>query len=133
MCREDYEGMIDRRLFLKLTSSVAAASALGSLPVVANASSHEATDGGVSADYAGGAWQAPGTYLLSGRVRFVEPFVEISGIANSQQISWSPGSLSSPVASFKSYEHFAEPWKPRQIRVRGGQLEALTLVPLDPG
>ena len=57
-------------------------------------------------------------------------FVQISGITNAQQISWTPGSLSTPVASFSSFERFDAPWRMPEIRVSGGQLEALRVVPL---
>jgi hypothetical protein len=108
---------IDRRLFLKMTGVVAIA---GSLPALASWSERANT-----ADV-----QPPGTYLISGRVRLEQPTVQISGITNAQQISWSPGSLSTPVASFSSFERFETPWRMPEIRVSGGQLEALRVVPL---
>jgi len=77
--------------------------------------------------------RAPGSYLISGRVRLQVPLVTISGIANAQQISWSPGSLSPAVASFSSFERFDRPWQTPQIQVSGGQLEALRIVRLDFG
>ena len=125
--------MIDRRLFLKLTGCVAAATALDALPVAAQGYADDAPD---AADASGGARPvllAPGTYQLSGRVRLQESVVEISGITNAQQISWSPGSIRSPFASFTSFERFEQPWLMPEIRVRGGQLEALTVLPLDFG
>jgi hypothetical protein len=66
-------------------------------------------------------------------VRLQEPLVEISGITNAQQISWSAGAISSPVATFTSFEQFEQPWQMPEVRVRGGQLEALSVVPLDFG
>ncbi len=59
-----------------------------------------------------------------------EPLVEISGITNAQQISWSRG-LAPQMASFTSFEYFDQPWRMPEIRVRGGQLEALAVVPID--
>ena len=118
--------MIDRRLFLKLTGLAAAASALGPLPVAAQ--------GRVDDPPAAPAptLQAPGTYQITGRVRFQEPLVEISGITNAQQISWSNlGGATPPVAGFSSFEHFDQPWTMPEIRVRGGQLEALAVVPIE--
>jgi hypothetical protein len=125
--------MIDRRFFLKLTGFVAAATALDALPVAAQGHPDDAPG---AADVSGGErpiWRAPGTYQVSGRVRLQEPFVEISGIANAQQISWSPGAIGSPFASFTSFERFEQPWLMPDIRVRGGQLEAVTVLPLDFG
>jgi hypothetical protein len=66
-------------------------------------------------------------------VRLQEPLVEISGITNAQQVSWSAGSLRSGLASFTSFERFDEPWQMPDIRVRGGQIETLAVVPLDFG
>jgi hypothetical protein len=115
---------MDRRVFLKLTGllAVAAASARATLPVAAQA----LRDDGVT--------RPPGTYQITGRVRLYEPLVEIDGITNAQQISWSDlGNSTSPVAGFSSFEHFDAPWKMPDIRVRGGQLEGLAVVPIDLG
>ena len=122
--------MIDRRFFLKLTGLAVAASALEALPARAQGDAHDAPAGVATLDAPASILQAPGTYQLSGRVRLDEPLVEISGITNAQQISWSAGSLRSPVASFTSFEQFDQPWQMPEIRVRGGQLETLTVVPL---
>jgi hypothetical protein len=125
--------MIDRRFFLKLTGFVAAATALDALPVAAQGDADEVPG---AAGVSGGQTpivRAPGTYQVSGRVRLQEPVVEISGITNAQQISWSPGAISSPFASFTSFERFEQPWLMPEIRVRGGQLEALSVLPLDFG
>jgi len=122
--------MMDRRFFLKLTGFVAAAGALEALPVAA----HERSDDTPHVAGAGSAMQPalpPGTYQFSGRVRLEEPLVEISGITNAQQISWSADAMASPVASFTSFEYFERAWQIPEIRVRGGQLEALTVLPLD--
>jgi hypothetical protein len=112
--------MIDRRFFLKLTGLVAAASALDVLPAAAQG----------HAEGTPPALRAPGTYQFTGRVRLVDPLVEISGITNAQQITWSQLSMPAPVAGFTSFEHFEEPWTMPDIRVRGGQLEALAVVPV---
>jgi len=108
---------IDRRLFLKLTGVAAAAGALGSVPRVAFADA--------------GQTRAPGLYQISGRVRLEEPVVSISGITNAQQISWTAGSLSTPVASFSSFEQFDRPWRMPDIQVSGGRLESVQVLPLD--
>ena len=125
--------MIDRRFFLKLTGFAVAASALGALPASAQGDADDAPGGAAVLEAPTAVLQAPGMYQISGRVRLDEPVVEISGITNAQQISWSAGSLRSPVASFTSFEEFEQPWRMPGIRVRGGQLEALTVVPLDFG
>ena len=125
--------MIDRRFFLKLTGFVVAASALEARPVAAQGHADEAPDAASVVDARTSILQAPGTYQISGRVRLQKPFVEISGITNAQQISWSADALRSPVASFTSFEYFEQPWHIPEIQVRGGQLEALTVVPLDFG
>jgi hypothetical protein len=48
---------------------------------------------------------------------------------HAQQISWAGGSQS--VASFSSFEEFHAPWQMPRITVTGGQLEALSVVPVD--
>src|SRR5438309_8040641 len=106
---------MDRRLFLKFAGLFAAASSLQALPVSAQTTVLQPLN-------------APGTYQFSGRVRLDEPLVEISGITNAQQISWSALTATGsppPVASFTSFERFDAPWSMPSIRVRGGQLEAL--------
>ena len=126
----DGERRIERRTFLKLSGYVVAASALSSsvLPAVVAAES-EVDDG--AATRVAPALQPPGTYELSGQVRLIEPLVEISGITNAHQISWSPGSLSTPVTGFTSFEYFDRPWRIPEVRVRGGRLEALTVRPVE--
>jgi hypothetical protein len=109
--------MIDRRFFLKLTGLVAAGGALNAIQMPAYAEPE--------------ALQAPGTYQFSGSVRLQDPVVEISGISNSQRISWTAGALGTPVASFTSFERFERPWRTPTIQVRGGQLEALKVTPLE--
>ena len=125
--------MIERRFFLKLTGCLVAGSALDALPVLARACADDAPGAAAVVQAPTPILQAPGTYRISGQVRLHEPLVEISGITNAQQISWSAGAIRSPVASFTSFEHFDQAWQMPEIRVRGGQLEALTVVPLDFG
>jgi hypothetical protein len=128
------EPRIQRRFFLKLSGYVVAASALsaGALPAVAQAQTDEGPAVGGTGE-AATRLRPPGTYQVSGQVRLLEPLVEISGISNAHQISWSPGALSSPVTSFTSFEHFDRPWQMPEIRVRGGRLEALTVRQVDAG
>jgi len=136
--------VIDRRLLLKLAGSLAAANALGMGVTPAGAvdnANPTANPEPVGAAPVGdaappalaraeGVLQPPGTYQFSGTVRLQAPLVDISGISNAHQISWSPGALSTPVATFTSFEHFAQPWQMPAIRVEGGQLDSLSVVPL---
>jgi len=119
---------MDRRLFLRLTGLAAAtAGAFEVLPAVARASvdrSHERAT-------PDGALQDPGLYQISGRVRLDEPLVEIVGITNAQQITWSgAGGPIAPVAGFSTFETFDRPWRMPDIQVRGGTLEAISVVPV---
>jgi hypothetical protein len=102
---------MDRRLFLKLCGLSAVVAAAGGIPVAAQQT------------------RPPGLYQFTGRVRLEQPVVEINGITNAQQISWAGGSQS--VASFSSFEEFHAPWQMPRITVTGGQLEALSVVPVD--
>jgi len=108
--------MIDRRFFLKLTGLTGLAAASGVLPF------------GLA--HAAEPLQEPGLYQISGTVRLQESQVLISGISNAQQISWTPGSLSTPLASFTSFEQFDRPWQMPEIRVSGGRLEAVKVTPI---
>ena len=112
--------IIDRRLFLRMTGFVAAASALGGLPSTAQRLAAETSE-----------LRAPGSYQISGQVRLEEPMVSITGITNAQQISWTPGSLSTPLAAFSSFERFDRPWRMPEIQVTGGRLEKVQVVALD--
>lgn len=105
---------IDRRLFLKVTGAVAVIGVLEALPTAAASAPLEPP--------------APGMYQISGRVRLQEPVVTISGISNGQTISWTPGSLSTPVASFTSFERGIP-----TVQVTGGTLEGLQVTPIDFG
>ena len=128
------ERMMDRRLFLRLTGLVAAAGALAALPAATQASTGQSVDAPVAEPFAGtGSLMYPaGTYQISGRVRLHQPVVEISGITNAQQISWA-GAVgeSAPVASFTSFEEFDQPWRAPAIRVRGGELLGVAVLPVD--
>jgi hypothetical protein len=135
---------MDRRRFLietsvKVTGLVAAASAFEALPVAAAGPSYAAPAEPVR-DL--GAATRPsvarlrvheaGTYQISGLVRLDAPLVEISGISNSQQISWSgSGGSESPLASFTSFETFTGPGLTPEIRVLGGRLESVSITPVE--
>ena len=111
---------MDRRLLLKLFGVSAVLAAFDLRPVAARLTEDETPI------------RPPGLYQITGRVRLHAPVVEISGISNAQQISWADlGRSAQPVAGFSSFEHFDAPWRMPQIRVRGGQLEALSVVPID--
>jgi hypothetical protein len=57
--------------------------------------------------------------------------VAISGISNAQQISWADlARVDAPIASFSSYEVFDTPWRMPDIRVEGGRLESVAVVPV---
>jgi hypothetical protein len=116
---------MDRRLFLKLTGLAAAASAIDASSVAAQALE---TAPAKHADVL----QPPGLYQFNGRVRLDAAVVEITGISNAQQISWS-GAASGfgPIsASFSSYEQFDAPWRMPDVKVAGGRLESLAIVPV---
>jgi hypothetical protein len=119
---------MNRRTFLKLTGLAAAtAGALEVVPAAAQAivdrpREQPATDGVL---------REPGLYQITGRVRLDEPFVEIGGIANAQQITWSGlGGAMPPVAGFSSFETFDRPWRMPDIQIRGGTLETVSVVPV---
>ena len=129
---------MDRRGFLKLTGLIAAASALDVVPVAA-ASPSQATPaessrglGTMTAPTVTRlAIREPGLYQLSGLVRLEAPLVEIGGISNAQQISWSGAEASEPrVASFVSFEQVDRWGAAPSISVRGGRLESLSVTPV---
>jgi len=137
---------MDRRVFLKLTGLLAAASAFEALPVSAAGLPETAQAGLVNAGPADepvrdlmSAVQSSvarlrigeaGTYQITGTVRLDAAQAQISGITNSQQMSWS-GIGESPVVSFTSFEQFSGPGLSPEIRVSGGQIESLSIVRLD--
>jgi hypothetical protein len=118
--------MIDRRFFLKLTGFAAAASAFNALPVAA-ATQGPLTNAPATPD----GLLAPGTYQFTGRVTLHEPVVQVGGITNAQQISWSGSGSTS--AGFTSFEYFDRPWRMPEVSVRGGQLQSLAVVPVELG
>jgi hypothetical protein len=148
---------MDRRVFLKLTGLLAAASAFEALPVAASpletavtaesaramiptaesaramiptAESARAVIPSASPSVARLRVGAAGTYQITGTVRLEASSVEISGVTNSQQMSWS-GLGEAPVVSFSSFEQYAGPGLTPEIRVSGGQIESLSIVRLE--
>jgi hypothetical protein len=105
-----------RRLFLQLCGFSAVVAAAGGMPAAPQVPGDETPT------------RPPGLYQITGRVRLHESVVEIGGITNAQQISWAGSSQ--PVASFSSFEEFHSPWQMPTITVTGGQLEALSVVPV---
>lgn len=141
---------MDRRVFLKLTGMLAAASAFEALPVSAAGLPETAPAAAAQAvppsvlvtetertlvpaalpSVARLRIGEAGTYQITGTVRLDAAQAQISGITNSQQISWS-GTGESPVVSFSSFEQFSGPGLSQEIRVSGGQIESLSIVRLD--
>jgi hypothetical protein len=130
--------MMDRRVFLKLTGFAAAAGALGAFPASAAAapvvSATESVRDLVAAPrltVTRLAMREAGEYRVSGTIRLEAPTVEISGIANSQQISWSGADGQPPMlVSFTSFEQYDGLGAAPAISVRGGKLESLTVTPI---
>ena len=130
---------MDRRVFLKLTGLLAAASAFEALPVAASPLETAPATAPVR-DLVSPARPSvarlrvaeAGTYQITGTVRLGAPLVEISGLANSHQISWSGSpDAERPVTTFTSFEQYAGPGLTPEIRVSGGQIESLSIVRLD--
>lgn len=128
---------MDRRVFLKLTGMLAAASAFEALPVSAASPLETAPAVGparsivpaTSVSVARLRVAEAGTYQITGTVRLEAPQVAISGITNSQQISWAGAGR--PVATFSSFEEYAGPGLTPEIRISGGQIESLSIVRVD--
>jgi hypothetical protein len=128
-----------RRLFLKLTGLVAAASALEALPVSAaplyddtvTTSRSRTIEAISSATITRVNVSEPGLYRISGQVRLDASQVVISGISNSQTISWSgPAGDDRQVASFTTFEQIDRLSQAPEITVAGGQIESLSIVPI---
>ena len=130
-------GTMNRRHFLKLTGIVAATAALASVPATsASAEALDTDQAGAVRDLVAAprltvtrlAMRGPGDYRVTGLVRLESPIVEISGIANSQQMSWSgAGSQVVPFTSFETYDGIG---LAPEITVRGGRLESLSVTPI---
>ena len=126
-------GLMDRRVFLRLSGLFAAgAAAIKVFPASAQGGECGLSAASVTAPEPVVAMQPPGMYQFTGRVRMDAPLVAITGITNAQQISWAgAGTLRVPSASFSSFEYFSEPWRMPDVRVIGGRLEALSVTPMD--
>lgn len=126
---------MDRRLFLKLTGVVAAASAMEALPVSAESLSSSAVAERALGLPAVTSTVAPriavresGTYLISGLVQLEQPLVEITGAGATQRIS--RGGSASDTAPFSSYVTFSGPGLTPEITVTGGRVVSLDVTPL---
>jgi hypothetical protein len=135
--------MMDRRRFLidaglTLTGVVAAASGLAALPAAEAAAAPLAAAPrapvrdrvmapGLTVSRL--AIHHPGEYRVSGLVRLEAPAVEIGGIANSQQMSWS--GVGSQIVPFTSIETYDGTGPAPEITVLGGRLESLTVTPIE--
>ena len=122
-------GTMNRRMLLKVTGLAAIAGATLPLPRVTGP---RATPVAAVPEGTRLTMREPGTYRISGRVRLDAPQVEISGITHTQRISWSGwAGAAHPIASFTTFEHVDGRAMTRTIQVRGGQLEAVSAVPID--
>src|SRR5262245_43880393 len=131
--------MMDRRVFLKLTGLAVAAGALGALPGAAVAAPLDPALTASVRDLVAAprltvtrlAMREAGEYRVSGTIRLEAPTVEIAGIANSQQISWSGAAGQPPmVVSFTSFESYDGRGLAPEISVLGGRLALLTVTPI---
>jgi hypothetical protein len=130
--------MMNRRVFLKLTGLVAVAGASTALPAATGwrsgaGSTERAHDfqGGSGSSGTQLAIHEAGTYRISGSVRIEEPLVAISGIGDTQWLSWSDAAgAERPMSGFTTFMHFDGPGMTPAIHVQGGRLEALTAVPV---
>ena len=126
---------MDRRLFLKLTGFVAAASAMEALPAAAEGLTHStATDRAlrlpaiISTVAPRIAVRERGVYQISGIVQLEQPLVEITGAGATQRIS--RGGAASDTAPFTSYATFDGPGLTPEITVTGGRVLSLDVTPL---
>ena len=137
---------MDRRQFLidaglKLTGLMAAASAVGALTAAPAAAAPLQSSTAAPAAPAVSLVTPPqltvtrlamphaGEYRVSGIVRLESPMVEISGIANSQQISWS--GVGTREVAITSYEIYDGSGPTPELTVRGGRLASLSVTPIE--
>jgi len=129
--------MMKRRTFLKLTGIAMTGQALGAASLVGSPAASFGAVPSVSAAVLPPMTSTrrlviaeAGSYQISGLVRLQAPTVEISGITNSQQISWSHTQGEAPVVSFTSLETYDRPGLTPEIQVLGGQIQSVTATPL---
>lgn len=126
---------MDRRLFLKLTGFVAAASALETLPVAAAGLPPSVVADRALALPAVASTVAPrmtvrerGEYQISGIVQLEQPLVEITGAGATQRIS--RGGAASDTAPFTTFVTFDSPGLTPEITVTGGRVLSLDVTPI---
>jgi hypothetical protein len=127
--------MLKRRTFLKVTGIAMAGQALGAATIAGS----PMTSFGVPSASAAVLPEAlssqrltisePGDYEISGFVRLQAPSVQITGISNSQQISWSNDGPA-PLVSFTSMESYTRSGAVSTIQVLGGQIESVKIKPM---
>src|SRR5215204_3066078 len=129
--------MMKRRTFLKLTGIAMTGQALGAASLAGSPTAGFGAIPSVSAAVLPPmvstrrlAIAEAGTYQISGLVRLQARTVEIGGITNSQQISWSGTQTQAPLVSFTSQETYDRPGLTPEIHVLGGQIESVTATPL---
>jgi len=129
--------MMKRRAFLKLTGIAMTGQALGAVSLAGSPVASFAAVPSVSAAVLPPVMSTrrlviadAGTYQISGLVRLHAPTVEIGGITNSQQISWSGAQSQAQLVSFTSQETYDRPGLTPEIHVLGGQIESVTATPL---
>ena len=127
--------MLKRRTFLKVTGAALAGQALGATAIAGSSmvpfgvpsASAAVLPGVVSTQRL--TISEPGEYEVSGFVRLQAPSVQITGISNSQQITWSNDGPA-PLVSFTSMESYARAGAVSTIQVLGGQLESVSIRPM---
>jgi hypothetical protein len=127
--------MLKRRTFLKVTGIAMAGQALGAATL---AGSPIASFGVPTASAAvlppmvssrRLTITEPGEYQISGFVRLHAPSVQITGISNSQQITWSNDGPA-PLVSFTSLESYTRAGATSTVQVLGGQIESVSVTPM---
>ena len=127
--------MLKRRTFLKVTGIAMAGQALGAATIAGSSM----TSFGVPSVSAAVlppmvssrrlTIAEPGEYEISGFVRLQTPSVQITGISNSQQITWSNDGPA-PLVSFTSMESYARAGAVSTVQVLGGQIESVSIRPM---
>lgn len=126
---------MDRRLFLKLTGFVAAASALETFPVSATELATAAAPAQAQNIPAVTTTVAPriairerGEYRIAGMIQMDGSQAEIIGGGATQRIS--RGGASSDLVPFTTYATFDGPSLTPEITVRGGRVISLDVAPI---
>ena len=127
--------MLKRRTFLKVTGAALAGQALGAAAIAGSPTASFGVRTASAAVLPGVVSthrltiSEPGEYEVSGFVRLQAPSVQITGISNSQQITWSNDGPA-PLVSFTSMESYARAGAVSTIQVLGGQFESVSIRPM---